>query len=206
MIKNKLLIIDPGHGGKDPGAIWPRVSVPRISEAHINLQIGIELFNRMVERETLKVVMTRDKPTSVTLARRCKIANLANSGALSAIRKYGTENDMSNYNALFLSIHCNSAFNSSANGAEAIYWHGSQKGANAANCMASAFTKHGVIWRRNFESGFAVLRDTDIPAIIVELGFISNEKDRRSLDVTKKKNVDKYVDILELGIKYYLGI
>ena len=152
----KTVCIDPGHGGKDPGAVSGGVQEKDIALA-VALKIGALLTG-------YEVVYTRDEDVYVGLAERALIANQAQAD-------------------LFVSVHCNSAPSASANGME-VYVHTTRGAAStrAAHAIydrllpASGFRGRGVK-----ANDYAVLRETVMPAVLVELGFVSNEGDRAKL-------------------------
>ncbi len=71
----RVVVIDPGHGGKDPGAVWPlRSKHPWIEEKRITLSIALKVREILKKRENIKVVMTRTRDVYVPLLRRAEIA------------------------------------------------------------------------------------------------------------------------------------
>ncbi len=93
-----VIVIDPGHGGKDPGAIGKKGT----QEKTIVLQVAKRLKPLLEEHLNVRVVMTRDKDVFVPLSERGKIANAAGG-------------------KLFLSLHCNAAHNKRARGIETYF-------------------------------------------------------------------------------------
>ena len=91
----RTLVIDPGHGGKDPGALGTRER-----EKYLNLGVALALEELLAKHmPEINVVMTRDRDKSVTLYRRAKIAQLHQAD-------------------FFLSLHCNSSPNKESTGSE----------------------------------------------------------------------------------------
>lgn len=164
--KRKLrIVIDPGHGGKDPGAVYGG-----IREADINLQIGTELA-AMLEESGHAVTMTRKTDEEVSLLSRCKVSN-------------GAHHD------LFLSIHANAATNTNAKGMEIWTSPGQTEADAAASAIIGALEKAfpGMPVRLDLTDGdpdhegrFFVLIHTHAPAALVELGFVSSPEDRAFL-------------------------
>ncbi len=71
----RVVVIDPGHGGKDPGAVWPvRSKHPRIEEKWITLSIGLKVRKYLKRNPDIKVVMTRTRDVYVPLIKRAEIA------------------------------------------------------------------------------------------------------------------------------------
>jgi N-acetylmuramoyl-L-alanine amidase len=143
------ICIDPGHGGKDPGA----VGSTGLEEAEVALDISVRVANilRTIEVETL---MTRSSNVFIELSDRCDIAN-----------DWGA-----NY---FVSVHLNSN-GSTVAGIETLYK--SDKGKALAAPMQEAMIAatgdkdRGIKYRDDLY----VLNGTKMPAVMVEVGFISN--------------------------------
>ncbi len=148
------ICIDAGHGGKDSGAIGQRKS----REKDFTLDIA-----KRCAVYTIKLghsaVLTRSIDMFLGLTERANIANRANTD-------------------IFVSIHCNSAENSQANGIETFCYTGSSKGKEYANKVQSNLIKiTGLTNRGVKEANFAVLKYTNMAGILVEVGFISNTKE-----------------------------
>ena len=152
----KIVCIDAGHGGKDPGAVSGGVQEKDIALA-VALKIGALLTG-------YEVVYTRDEDVYVGLAERALIANQAQAG-------------------LFVSVHCNSAANTSANGMEVYhYTHASEASKHAARAIYDKLLPVSGLRGRGVKSkDLAVLRETKMPAVLIELGFVSNPSDRAKL-------------------------
>ncbi|WP_346689737.1 N-acetylmuramoyl-L-alanine amidase [uncultured Cloacibacillus sp.] len=152
----KTICIDAGHGGKDPGAC-----AGGVREKDIALYTVFKIGTLLADYE---LIYTRFTDVYVSLSKRARIANAA-------------EVD------LFVSIHCNSAPNSSANGME-VYVHTS-RGADSTRAAHAIYDRllpaSGLRGRGIKSKDLAVLRETDMPAVLVELAFISNDNDRAKL-------------------------
>jgi N-acetylmuramoyl-L-alanine amidase len=165
------IVIDPGHGGFDRGGIPGQ----RIPEKIMALDVAQRLANRL-RRAGYRVIMTRDSDVFVTLGDRVRIAN-----------RYR--------NAAFICIHFNSATRSGANGIE-TYYYSSNSAALAASIhrhlVSGTSTENRGIRRR----GYYVLRNTSIPAVLVECGFLTNPLEGRFiLDSTyRQKLADRIAD------------
>jgi N-acetylmuramoyl-L-alanine amidase len=146
------VVIDAGHGGFDRGGIPGQ----RASEKTATLAVARRLQS-FLQEEGIRTVMTRSDDTFITLGRRVAIAN-------------------SHRNAVFVSIHFNSARREGANGFE-TYYYGSSSGALAArihrNLVQSFNSENRGVRRR----GYYVLRRTRIPAVLVECGFLTNRRE-----------------------------
>lgn len=191
-IKQYTVVIDPGHGGKDSGAI----GIKNVKEKDIVLNIGKYLRDEL--KEDFNVVMTRDRDEFISLTNRSRIAN-----------KKGAD--------IFVSIHANSSNQSSHNGMEIFYFSkksssyaasvaryensfGEKYGENTSSIVqiageiaynknqeksipfASNLTKNlsktmGMRNRGIHGANFAVLRGINCPGILIEVGFIKSPKD-----------------------------
>ncbi len=156
----KKICIDPGHGGKDPGAVGPKGR----REKDVALAVSLKL-KKLLEGN-YKVLLTRSEDIFIELYRRAIMANA-----------FGAD--------LFLSIHCNAASSPSANGFEVWTSKGHTKADGYASVIATEWSKAfpSVNIRGDWSDGdvdkeasFCVLRRTAMPAVLVELDFISNPK------------------------------
>jgi N-acetylmuramoyl-L-alanine amidase len=182
------ICIDAGHGGSDPGAINKDYV---IKEKHITLMYAQEL-----EREFLRrghdVFMTRDNDQFVALDTRYKTANL-------------------HMCDIFISIHANAFYTSEARGWE--IW--TSPGKTGADLLASKI--HEEVEKAGFpyfklrpdwtdgdvdkEAKFAVLMGTKMPAVLIELGFITNNIDLSNM--RNKKWREKMVKAIADGAEAY---
>lgn len=161
--KRPLIYIDPGHGGLDHGALIRR---PRCEEKRLALTTA-HYVKRYLERMGYRVSLTRSRDFFVTLSRRVDLANRAKAG-------------------IFLSIHFNSCPNKSAHGVEVYYSGGKNKRAETSKKLA-AFVLNRVTSRtgakkRGAKRGkFYVIRETRMPAVLLEGGFLTNPKERKNI-------------------------
>ena len=152
----KTICIDAGHGGKDPGAC-----AGGVCEKDIALYTAFKIGTLLADYE---LIYTRFTDVYVSLSKRARIANAAEAD-------------------LFVSIHCNSAPNSSANGME-VYVHTSRStdSTRAAHAIYDRLLPASGLRGRGVKANdYAVLRETAMPAVLVELAFISNDEDRAKL-------------------------
>jgi len=197
-IRVRTVVIDPGHGGHDAGAVSRR----GILEKNVNPGVAREL-KRYLERESdLEVVLTRRDDSHLGLTERAEIANAAGGD-------------------LFLSLHCNSWFNDGARGVETYFlspadsdWSQSVAAAeNSANgdskepagdvefivwelvqnqfissssklaevIQAEVTSDLGLPGRGVRQAGFRVLVGAYMPAVLIELGFLSHAEEERQL-------------------------
>jgi N-acetylmuramoyl-L-alanine amidase len=218
----KSIVIDAGHGGKDPGAIGRRL---RIKEKDLTLSIARKL-KRILEDNGIRVMMTRDSDVFVSLPERAKIAN--SSGA-----------------DLFISVHINASRSRSMNGFECYYLseatddnaraleafenatlktdegtiveHSSsldktlwdmkltenrRESAQLAGDICSAVDNSLVTRNRGVKTArFYVVKFTRIPSVLVEVGYLSNKFEE--LKLRGDNYADRMADVIAKGILTY---
>lgn len=152
------IAVDPGHGGKDPGANYNDVL-----EKEINLDIASKL-KELLEEADHEVFMTRENDVFVELYERASIAN---------------ENNCD----IFISIHSNAAASPSAQGVETLHYPGSEEGKKLAKLVQDELIKHLQRDDRGIKSrdDLVVLKKTKMPAVLIECGFVSNSVERHLL-------------------------
>ncbi len=196
----QTVVVDPGHGGHDVGAVSRR----GIMEKDVNLGVAKELRRYLEKESDLKVILTRDNDSYLELNDRAEIAN-------------------SSSGDLFLSLHCNSWFNDGARGLETYFLSPAQsdwaKSVEAAENQAGRPAGHEgdpgdvefIVWelvqnrfissssqlaetvqnevtrdlgmpnRGVRQAGFRVLVGAYMPAILIELGFLSHAQEEKKL-------------------------
>jgi len=145
----RTIVIDAGHGGHDRGG-GPGQKIP---ESPYALDISRRL-RKELNSAGFRTVMTRDGDYFVTLGNRCRIANAQR-------------------DAMMVSVHLNSGQREGANGVE-TYYYGARSAALAASVHAQVVAAAGTENRFVRRRGFYVLRNTRIPSIIIECGFLTN--------------------------------
>lgn len=157
------VFLNPGHapnGNPDPGAVNERTG---LRESDVAAAVGIAAAEYLINAGVNATAFQNDD-----LATICETANA--SGA-----------------DLFISIHCNAADAESANGTETYCYPGSTVGNTLANAVQNQIvtslhtTDRGVKLAIPGQNGLYVLNNTDMPAILVELAFISNDRDENLL-------------------------
>lgn len=157
----KKVVLDAGHGGTDAGAIGGN-----IKEKDITLDVTKRVAN-LLRQKGYKVIMTRDDDTYVSLQDRVAISE---------------ENNPD----IFVSIHVNSSVKPEITGIETHYYH--QESMALAQTVHSSFASTVKSPNRGlFKSKFYVINHTTAPAILVEIGFISNYNERCELTGEKRK-------------------
>jgi N-acetylmuramoyl-L-alanine amidase len=148
----RTIVIDAGHGGHDRGGIPGQ----RYSEKAAALDVSRRL-NARLRAAGFRTIMTRDRDVFIGLRQRCNIANRQS-------------------NAAFLSVHFNSGRREGANGIETYYYTGQSARFAAAvhsEVLRAARTENRFVRRR----GFYVIRNTRHPAVLAELGFLTNRSE-----------------------------
>jgi N-acetylmuramoyl-L-alanine amidase len=177
--KGKLLvIIDPGHGGKDSGA----VGIGGIEEKNIILPIGKKVA-AILQQHGVQAIMTRDSDYFVTLPGRVAIAERANAD-------------------VFVSIHANSAGASrpDVSGLETYYY---DSGLSLARTVHQKILQSlNIKDRRVRKARFYVLRKNSIPSILVETGYLTGREDIAKLKTVAYQN--QMADAIAQGILQYL--
>lgn len=182
-VYDKIIVIDAGHGGKDPGAISKD---EHTYEKHINLKILLEL-KELLDKDNIKVYYTRLKDETLFLRPRITIAN-------------DVESDF------FISIHCNSNNSNKPNGTEILYCDHVNNNIHTKD-LAKIFSeeisktislKNGGMIKLKDDDVF-ILENARIPAIIIETGYLSNRNDLEYL--LKNSSYEKIAEGIYKGIK-----
>ncbi|HIE36399.1 MAG TPA: hypothetical protein EYP89_04080 [Candidatus Omnitrophica bacterium] len=221
LFKIEKIIIDPGHGGRDPGAI----SFNGLKEKNLNLRVS-KYLKEELEKRGYKAILTRSKDNYLSLKERVKIA-----------KKYSAD--------VFLSIHTNSNRSRKIRGVEIYYLSPSRfKSLERAIKLAKGkdfddipFEAKVIVWDltlgKNYATSvelaqhlyfafknlgfkvslpkrapFYVLKFAYVPSVLVEIGYLSNPYEEKSL---RKKYYQKQIaEAIALGInsldKYYRGL
>ena len=173
------IVIDAGHGGYDAGA----VNGSRF-EKNDNLRLAQAVGERL-QRCGVNVIYTRTTDEFISLLERSRISNSRNVD-------------------LFASFHRNSATNPAANGVETlVYTNASSKSIQAAEALQQALANAGIQSNRGIKrANLSVLRETRAPALLLELGFISNEQDNALFD----SKFDTYANVIARSLAQSVGV
>lgn len=179
IFKNKTVAIDPGHGGGDPGAVGVSGSL----EKDINLRLSIYL-QKYLEKNGATVVLTRSEDKALS---EVKKEDLDARAEIVAQAKAD----------IFISMQCNAIPDQSCQGAQVFFYPESTKGESLASAVQSQLWEEtDQVKKREAQTISApyILKAVDIPAIIVEAGFLSNpEEEAMLLDPEYQKKVAKAV-------------
>ncbi|MEB3830413.1 N-acetylmuramoyl-L-alanine amidase [Phormidium sp. CCY1219] len=152
-----VIVIDPGHGGSDPGA----VGIGGLQEKQVVLDISHQV-SRILEENGIGVIMTRQDDRTIDLSPRTSLANRVDAN-------------------LFVSIHANAVAGRrpEVNGLETYYY---QSGRTMAQYIQNSMLQSFDMPNRGVKRArFYVLRHTRMPAVLVEVGFVTGNQDSRIL-------------------------
>lgn len=183
-ISDKTVAIDSGHGGIDPG----KIGVGGIYEKNVNLAIAKKL-KILLEQSGITVIMTRSDDNGLynesdtnkkasDMKKRCSIINESNADAV-------------------VSIHQNSYVSGESRGAQVFYYKQSAEGKKLAGIIQRHIVNEADTTNKRVEkadSTYYLLLHTNVPAVIVECGFLSNPEEAGKL------NSDSYQQKIARGI------
>lgn len=151
----RTVVIDAGHGGHDKGAQWGQVY-----EKHLALDTATRLESHL-RQKGIHTVMIRSSDDFVSLPQRVSIAN-----------RYP--------NAIFVAVHYNYTWKPDVNGLE-TYYSTPQSQTLAQNVHAGMMRRVSTADRGVKFARYFVIRNTSIPAVLVECGFVSNASERNRM-------------------------
>ncbi len=186
-VQKTVILIDPGHGGEDEGT--KSLSKPVYSEKSFNL-ITAKFLSSYLKQMGYQPVLTRTDDTFISLKGRFEGANNMKP-------------------ALFVSVHYNAAPAPEANGVEVFYYRQEDNPSRtqsskklAQSVLAEVIAATGAKSRNVKHGDYAVIRETEMPAILIEGGFLSNEEELQKIkdpNYLKKvawgiaQGIDKYL-------------
>jgi len=151
----RTVVIDPGHGGHDNGGQWGKVY-----EKHLALDTAVRL-ERTLRTMGYQTVMTRRSDYFVSLPQRVALAN-----------RYR--------NAIYVSIHFNYTWKQQVSGLETFYYN--KAGQRLAGYVQNSLVRQTrTVDRKAKFARFYVIRNTKMPSILVEGGFVSNQAERNRM-------------------------
>lgn len=188
----QLIVVDAGHGGKDPGKVGGNNSL----EKDINLAIAFKLKD-LLEKNDFEVLMTRTEDMGLyqETDRNKKSADMRNRVAL--INGSGA--------VLAVSIHQNSFEQASSTGAQAFYHKGSVEARKLAEILQEQIKStiaDGNHRKAKANENYYMLKKTQCPLVIVECGFLSNQKEEALLCDSAYQ--EKMAWAIHIGIIQYL--
>lgn len=178
-LNNRILVIDPGHGGeKNPGIIGAK----GLMEKDVNLQIA-EVLKEILQNSGAKVKVTREEDIYVPLSKRARIAN-------------------ENRPDFFISIHMNSFTNPSISGTEVYHYRGDKQGEILASFIIRKMTQELKTINKGVKTAdFYLLKSVTTSAVHLEVAYLSNPQEEKKL--TDKKYIEKIAKSIADGIKEY---
>lgn len=178
-ISGTKITIDAGHGGKDPGAI----SSYGYKEKTVNLDVALQVA-QILRDKGHRVIMTRDSDEFIELEERAAIANRSKAD-------------------IFVSIHADSCATSSKNGFTIyVARSGSSASTRLANAIDNCMAQTGISSNSVRQADYRVLTHTNCPAVLIELGYLSNYWEAKQLkNVSMQKRL---ANSIANGITDYL--
>lgn len=197
-ITNKTIVLDAGHGGIDSGA---SNNDKTIFEKNINLSITLKL-KELIESSGGLVILTRDDDSSLYEESGNKTIRQKYNENLRNRKNIVDESDAD----MFISIHLNSFQQSKYYGAQTFYPEGQEDGKVLASYVQNELKRvvdesnNRVIKPRN---DLYLLKNCKMPSILIECGFLSNEKEAKLLN--DEKYQEKIAWAIYAGIQKYFG-
>jgi len=162
----RIVVLDPGHGGSDWGAIGPT----GVSEKSVSLAVSLKA-QRLLTGAGYRVVMTRTTDVDV-----------AAPGVPDAAELQARVNKAPPNAELFISVHCNAFSNGNANGMETYHAPNAVKGSRLARLLNEELARLGGLNNRGVKAArFYVMTHSQCPASLIELGFITNPREEQLL-------------------------
>lgn len=185
-----LVCIDPGHGGRDPGAISKN---GKHKEKNNTLRIARAIHGRERYLQGVRFCYTRladehlAEDTTADLQSRCDFANKYDAG-------------------LFISIHQNADANYRGRGVETFSLAETGEGRKLAKAIQNQFVKQTELINRGIKTAnWYVLRETKMPAVLIEAGFVGGDPAEADY-VSHEDNIIKIAEAILKGLGDYLGI
>ncbi len=186
-IKDKIITLDPGHGGSDPGAI----GASGLKEKQITLEISMRV-KELLEKEGANVYMTRTTDKDVYAPNASDRAELQ--ARVNVAEKHNSD--------LFLSLHINSSVNKSVGGFSSYYYPKTDNDLKIAKAIQDKFAKNfGVDNLGVRQANFYVVKRCSMPATLLEMCFISNPKEEKLMK--SKWFQKKTARLIVEGVKNY---
>ena len=176
----RTILLDPGHGGRDPGAVGPNNRL----EKDDNLRFALALRPRL-QQQGFSVMMSRTTDVFITIDDRVRMANTQNVDT-------------------FLSIHRNGFHDPQAHGAEMVVGPSATPTEMAlATTLLDEVRLVGAHRIRGIpRKNKGVLRDTRMPAVMTEIGFVTNAEDNRLFDL----HFDAHIEAITRGLCIFHGV
>lgn len=170
-VNKKYIVIDAGHGGNDKGAVHGQ-----FLEKDISLKIAKEIQKINDSQDTYEVVLTRSTDTYPTFTERTEQINKLNP-------------------EMVISLHANTSSEEETQSGVEVYAQNSDASKELAGKIYKKFNARKI----KEESNYRILRDIKAPAVLVEIGFINNTKDRNYItsEQGQKEIAQKFIEIIK---------
>lgn len=191
--RNYTIVIDPGHGGIDPGSIGYKT---KVKESDLNLKLS-KMLSKKLEDVGINIVMTRSDENALAegTGKSFKKKDME-------LRKEIIKRVRPN---MVLSLHHNSYTRHDLRGAQVFYDKTSEISRQIADCIQSEFIENLEKSSKTTSPGdYYMLKCTYAPSVIVECGFLSNEEEEKLL--LSEDYQEKIVDSIYKGIMNFLQI
>lgn len=185
-LAGKVIVVDPGHGGSNPGAV-----ANNVRESDVNLAVALKLQDQLTQAGA-KVIITRSSDRTVA----------SEGSTLGQELAARVEQAESNHADLFISLHSNENSDSSIQGAMTFY-NSAQSLSVASTVQNALISATGASDKGTSQANFYVIRSTSMPSILVEMGFVSNSQEAANLNNSAYQN--KIASGIRKGIVQYFS-
>ncbi len=191
-LQGKIIALDAGHGGSDVGAIGPT----GVTEKGVTLRVA-QALKKLLSAEGATVLMTRDTDTEVS----AKKANASDVEELQARCDVGNDGNAD----IFVSMHMDSFTSGGPSGTTGYYYsQGSKASQRLAKYVSEGVVeKLGITNRGTKSCNFYVVKHTDMPATLVEIAFISNEKEEKLMN--SEEGISKAAEGILEGLRKFFS-
>ncbi|TCT13101.1 N-acetylmuramoyl-L-alanine amidase [Natranaerovirga pectinivora] len=192
VVPKHIVVIDPGHGGRDPG----KVGVNGALEKEINLAISLKI-RTYLEQSDIEVILTRETDMGLYSESDSNKKRADLNKRARIIRESGAD--------VVVSIHQNSFNQAQYQGAQVFYYSHSEEGKKLAEYIQNEiirYAKPKTERTPKANDSYFILEQTPCPAVIVECGFLSNWEEAERLNTEEYQ--DKLAWSISMGIKQYL--
>lgn len=185
--KDRLVVIDPGHGGADGG----KVGINGVEEKEINLKISLKI-EKMLKEEGVQVIMTRTRDE-----------RLAENQVEDLKARVALMNEAEP--ALVVSVHQNSYHKEGVTGAQVFYYTDSAESERAAGVLQGALKEIDPENTKTAKGNrtYYILKKTDVPVVIAECGFLSNYEEAERL--ADEEYQQELAEAITKGILQYIN-
>ncbi|HHV71540.1 MAG TPA: N-acetylmuramoyl-L-alanine amidase, partial [Clostridia bacterium] len=188
------VIIDPGHGGIDPGTSSQN---GKIKEKDLVLDLGLKIREKL-QGSKINVILTRDSDID--------LSGMERSGGGRQRKDLNNRVEIAKKNKadILISLHLNWSNDYNAKGAIMFFQKHNSRSKELVSCIQKAFIESSLdIWEPPASRDLYILRTSPVPAVLIELGFVSNDEELILLQ--DEKYQEKLVNAICSGIKEYIN-